>query len=268
MTRKLTTTGAIVVRRYAFRESDRIVVLLSEQLGLVKAMAKGQRRSKKRFGGIVDLLNCLEVEIQHRKSEIQLLTGARLLESYPALGLSPMILAAACYLAELASAFAAEGQPEPRIFAALTGGLRELDRGAEPAMVSRVLELRVLAAAGLAPRLDVCTLTGRKLNEDEKVAVEPAHGGAVCLRKATADAPRIAGVTRKLMMQTMAIGDEQAWSLPWTREELMEARAALRDVIGYHLGRPLKARAFAEAAARFRRERKEPENMAGKEPPE
>ncbi|MHA1568025.1 MAG: DNA repair protein RecO [Alphaproteobacteria bacterium] len=255
MSRKKETTEAIALKRIAFRESDRIFVLLTRELGIVRALAKGVRRSKKRFGGVVDLLNHLEVELTARKSEIMLLNDARLVQGYCDLNADPMRLAAGFYLAEVAAAFAAESQPEPEIFACLAAALSRLCAGHDPAPLSRVLELRVMAAAGLAPRLDVCTITSRKLADDEEVAFEPLHGGAVCLGKAETASPRLSPATRRQMMRILAADAADVWSPAWTREQLAEARAALHAAVTYYHGRPLRARSFAEAAAKFLRER-------------
>ena len=231
-------------------------MLLTRDLGLVRALAKGLRKSQKRFGGIVDLLNCLEVELVRRKSELMLLTGARLLEAFSPLSEAPLLLAAGCHLAEVASAFAAEDAPEPEIFSLLAEALRRLGEGADPAPVSRTLELHVLAAAGLAPRLDACAITGRPLADDEAASFEPRHGGAVCLARAEAEAPRLSGATRRKMMQVASADAAARWTIPWSRDELAEARAALQAALLYHLGRPLHARAFAENTARYSREKK------------
>ncbi len=249
-------TRAIVLRRYDFRESDRIVVLLTPELGLVRTLAKGLRKSHKRFGGVVDLLNCLEVELTRRKGELMLLTGARLLEAFSPLSASPILLAAGCHLAEVASSFAAEDAPEPEIFALLAAALRRLEEGADPAPVSRALELRVLAAAGFAPRLTACAVTNRPLADDEVAAFDPRHGGTVVAARADATAPRLSGATRRRMLQALNASPDELWTVPWTRDELLEARAALQAMLQSHLGRQLRARAFAEEAARYAREKK------------
>ncbi|MGO2653835.1 DNA repair protein RecO, partial [Corynebacterium casei] len=41
---------AVVIRSYDFGEADRVIVLLTKHNGLVRAVAKGVRRAKSRFG--------------------------------------------------------------------------------------------------------------------------------------------------------------------------------------------------------------------------
>jgi len=51
---KLVTTDAIVLRSYNLAEADRIVVCLTRSVGLVRAVAKGARRMKSRFGAALE----------------------------------------------------------------------------------------------------------------------------------------------------------------------------------------------------------------------
>lgn len=258
MAGKILITQAVVLRRYPLGESDRILVLYTKEYGLIRAVAKGARKSKKRFGGILDLLYHLEVELTRRKSPLLLLGHARLVDAYRPLSLELMRLAAGCYLAEVAASFAAEEQGEPETFAALTASLRGLCHGKDAGALSRLVELRTLDHAGLAPRLDVCTVTGRILRDDETVAFEPHRGGTVCLKKALPHSSRLTPATRRAMLRALQHPLPEALRQTWTREQSIEARAAMQAMITYHTSRPLYSRAFAEAAARFLRERKKP----------
>ena len=54
---------ALVLRSVDYSEADRILHLLVPEVGRLTAIAKHARRSKRRFGGTLDLFNRLEVEI-------------------------------------------------------------------------------------------------------------------------------------------------------------------------------------------------------------
>ena len=58
---------AILLRLVDFGESDRIVHLLCPEVGRLTAIAKGARRSVKRFGGSLDLCNLLRVQVEKRR---------------------------------------------------------------------------------------------------------------------------------------------------------------------------------------------------------
>ena len=51
---RLVTTDAIVLRSYNLAESDRIVLCLTRSSGLIRAVAKGARRMKSRFGAALE----------------------------------------------------------------------------------------------------------------------------------------------------------------------------------------------------------------------
>jgi DNA repair protein RecO (recombination protein O) len=252
------TTPAVIVRLYPLGESDRLAVLLTPEHGLARAVAKGQRRSKKRFAGLVDLLYYLEVELSARKSEIMLLEGARLRDAFPALSDKPVLFAAGCHLAEVAAAFATDTHSDPAAFTALIDGLAALCRGADPAKVSRAVEAQTLRAAGLTPRLDACGVTGQPLDDAPVVSFEPLHGGAVSLEKAAPGSLRLALGARRILQTLLQSDLAAALAVEWSKEEQRAVRHALAQMIAFHTNRRLKARLFAEATARFLREHQKP----------
>ena len=111
-------TEALVLRAVDFGESDRIVHLLTPAAGRLPAIAKGARRSKRRFPGTLDLMNRLAVQIERRRpAALARLEGARLLHTYEAVRTDPVRFALGCYLLELLDRLAPEG-----------GGARDLGR--------------------------------------------------------------------------------------------------------------------------------------------
>ena len=57
MTSRLYRDAAVVLRTYRLGESDRIVVFLTENHGKVRAVAKGIRKTRSRFGGRLEPLS-------------------------------------------------------------------------------------------------------------------------------------------------------------------------------------------------------------------
>lgn len=253
MSVKHLSTPALVLRRYPLGEADRLVVLFTPEHGLVRANAKGQRRSKKRFGGIIDLLYLLDVDLSRRRSEIWTLENARLADPYRPLSRDVMVFAAGCHLAEVAASFATEHHTDRAAFQALIAGLDAVCRGRDPGPVSRYVELATLQAAGLAPRLDRCGITGAVLKDDQSAAFESRHGGVVVSAKAHRDAPRCNAKTRRLLQDARNAAFDDAIALPWDKPSLRQARLALEAMITYHAGRALRARRFAENVTRFSR---------------
>ena len=60
------TTRALLLRRVSYGESDLVVTLFTESLGRISALARGARRSQKRFGGALEPMHTLVVRVDER----------------------------------------------------------------------------------------------------------------------------------------------------------------------------------------------------------
>lgn len=76
-------TEAIVLRRTDYGEADRILQLLTPE-GKRSVIAKGVRKEKSKLAGGIELFSVSEVVIHEGRTEIGVLTGAKLLEYYDA----------------------------------------------------------------------------------------------------------------------------------------------------------------------------------------
>jgi recombinational DNA repair protein (RecF pathway) len=124
-----------------------------------------------------------------------------------------------------------------------------------------------LRAAGLTPQLDACLVTRRPFGADETIALDAELGGGVALEKASLLLPRLSPASRRAMREMLAGDFAAALATPATREDLREMRQALTPMFARYAGRQLKARQFAESAARFAREHRPHGVPAHDEPP-
>jgi len=177
-----------VLRVVDFGESDRIAHLLTPATSRLTVIAKGARRSRRRFPGTLDLFNLLAVRIDRRRAaSLARLEQARLVDSFPALRASPARFALACYLVELLDRLAPEGAAgrEARaLFALASGALATVAGRPADARLRVLLELRALGALGLRPELARCVRCGRSLTgaaaSEGAVAFHVGEGGPHC----------------------------------------------------------------------------------------
>ena len=176
-------TEALLLRAVDFGESDRIVRMLTPHHGRLTAIAKGARRSVRRFPGSIDLFNHVVVRVEQRRpTSMPRLEEARLRTPFLGLRRDFRRFALACTLFELLDRLAPEGgQPGDarRLFAFASESLRWLE-GEQPDARARVLlELRAFAALGLRPELRRCVECGRDVDEP-RVAFHVPDGGVLC----------------------------------------------------------------------------------------
>lgn len=153
-----TLTG-IVTRTYAYRENDLLVHGVSPQLGRFSVVARGAKKSQKRFAGLLATFNELELHVSWR-TRVPTLESAVLLRDHPRLGQDwPRFCQASC-LAELAESFSAEDHADPAIHAALARTLDRMESGEPDPRGFPGFMLEILHAAGVAPHTRGCLRCG------------------------------------------------------------------------------------------------------------
>ena len=161
----------IVLRTQKLGEADRIVTLLTRRTGRVRAVAKGVRRTRSRFGARLEPFTHVDLLLYPGRS-LDVITQAETVRPFGELlaGDYPRYTAGTAML-ETAERFTpVEKEPALRQFLLLVGGLRALGEGAhDPRLVLDAFLLRSLAVAGYAPALAECALCG---------AADQAGGGA------------------------------------------------------------------------------------------
>ncbi len=245
-------TDAVILRAVDVGESDRILHLLVPEHGRVAAIAKGARRSTKRFAGTLDLFNQLRVSI-HRRRGVALcrLEQAVLVRHYAPLRCDPARFALGCYLLELLDRLAPEGG-EPRemrrLFRFALESFEAVATHRPDSALRTILELRALDALGLRPELRRCVGCGRELHGHDAVGFHVADGGPVC----GACGARRSGVlavhvgTLRALDQGLALDVRRLDRLILSARALEEARQIVGRFQRFHVGVELSSQRFLD----------------------
>jgi DNA repair protein RecO (recombination protein O) len=152
----------IVLRTQKLGEADRIVTVLTRRNGRVRAVGKGVRRTKSRFGARLEPFTHVDLLLYTGRS-LDVITQAETVRAYgePLVTDYPRYTSGTAML-ETAERFTPmEKEPIIRQFLLLVGGLRALgERVHDPRLVLDAYLLRTLAVAGYAPALDECAVCG------------------------------------------------------------------------------------------------------------
>jgi DNA repair protein RecO (recombination protein O) len=245
-------TEALILRSIDFSESDRVVHLLVPDAGRLAAIARGARRSAKRFGGTLDLFNHLRVHVERRRSGgLSRLDQAELVRSFAPLRVDPARFALGCYLLELLDRLAPEGgspQDMRRLFAFALSALETVSTHRPDVQLRTLLELRTLAALGLKPELRDCVRCGRAVDSGLEVGFHVAEGGPVC----GACAARLSGLLRvhlgtlRALERGLWLESERLDRLVLPPRALQEARRLVAQFQRFHLGLELRSERFLE----------------------
>lgn len=167
---------AVVLRTHKLGEADRIVVLLTRGRGKVRAVAKGIRKTKSRFGGRLEPPAQVSLLLYEGRN-LDVVTQAETLVHHPAIREDLDRMADALALVEVVDQLAQEGEANQPMFKMLCGALGVLGESAErPPLLVGAFYWKALALEGVAPVLDRCVRCGGT----DPVSFDPTEGGVLC----------------------------------------------------------------------------------------
>ncbi len=177
-------TRAFILRTVDYRDSDRILTLLTRDLGKISAIARWARSSRKRFGGALEPFSLLEVSLSAGRGhdKMFLLTEALLVDSHPGLATDLDRIGSAALVTELVRELTPENDPDPRMFDFLREFMSLVSAPKTVSVKGLALcaVLRVLAFCGVAVGIGRCTACGTPVPQDKKAYFDPRRGGIVC----------------------------------------------------------------------------------------
>jgi DNA repair protein RecO (recombination protein O) len=171
---------AIVIRRRDFGEADRLVTLLTDDYGKIRAIAKGTRRTKSRLAGHLEPFARTNLLIA-RGRNLDIITQAQVRDSMHHLRSSERSILYASHWAEIADQLMVEAQENRFAYGALVRALTSLELERSPEITSRICEWEFLSAAGFQPELFRCTNCGEMIQPGAN-GFHIEAGGVVCPR--------------------------------------------------------------------------------------
>jgi DNA repair protein RecO (recombination protein O) len=170
----------VVLRTYRLGEADRIVVIATRASGKVRAVAKGVRKTKSKFGGRLEPVSHVALQLYEGR-ELDIVTQAEVIDHFRAIREDLERLTKATTLLEAVDQVAQEGEPNARLYTMLVGALRSL-AAHDSALHVPAFFWKLLALEGAQPILDECASCGAAASDSavELVAFDLADGGTLC----------------------------------------------------------------------------------------
>ena len=227
-------TDALLLRRVEYGEADLVLTLLTQKLGKVSALARGARKSMKRFGGSLEPMHTLALELDERPgAELFTLLEAKLkVPRAKILGSLAAMEAAGKALSWVRRA-APPRTPEEAPYALLSTLLDRLAEapGAEPSAIALAeAGLCLLSAFGWGIDFARCVRCGRQAQPAQSASVDAVRGGLVC-RSCGGARLRISAAARQHMAQAAAGATGVV-----TGDEAQSALGIVEAALGAHAG--------------------------------
>ena len=174
---KIVTSG-LVLRETETKETDKILTVLTPDLGKISLIARGARRRNSPLAAGCQLLAYSELTI-YQRGAWRYVSEASTIELFDGVRRDFELLSLASYFAELTESVSGEEQPAPEILSLLLNALYALSAlKKDPLLVKPVFELRLMALSGFEPLADGCAVCGKK--EPERPMLDVVQGVVHC----------------------------------------------------------------------------------------
>ena len=228
----------VVLRTHRLGEADRIVSVLTEGRGKVRAVVKGVRKTKSRFGARLEPMTHVALQLYEGR-ELDTVTQAETIETFRAVREDLDRVARAGALLEAVDQLAQEGEPNPALYRMLLGALRSLADRDSPLIVAGFY-WKLLSLEGFHPLLEACAACGAE--DAPLVAFDLEQGGSLCrsCRRGTAVSDAAFALLREILG-----GQLSKALLEPASEVTAEVESLATRALEHHLERRLKAAANA-----------------------
>jgi DNA repair protein RecO (recombination protein O) len=244
-------TPAVVLRTSPYSESDKIVTFLTRDWGKVTGIAKGARRSQRRFVNVLESFTHVLLRFRpSRGDDLAFIFGCDLLRTFRAPGQDLQRYAFASYLTELIDVMISGREAGEEAYNLLLVGLTTLEEQAQlsPLFLS-AFALLLLMHTGYAPNSTECQHCGLSLSTLAGPAVfSPSRGGLLCLqcRNHGGMTIHLSDETAQVLGTAKVITPASFLLTTPSPHACRETRTIVTSLLARHLTRPLKSQAFLE----------------------
>jgi len=170
------TTKGLILRETQYKDNDKLLSVLTDELGLITAKARGVKRKNSKLRSGCGLLTFSELTL-FEKNGYYTVNEAEPLQLFHGLRQDLELLSLGSYFAQVLETVSTEGQSDPEVLALGLNCLYALDALKKPQVtVKAVFELRLMCLLGYAPMLEGCGVCGAA--EGVRFALD--HGILLC----------------------------------------------------------------------------------------
>ncbi len=231
----------VVLRTVKLGETDRIVTILGQGSGKVRAVAKGVRKPGSRFGARLEPTSHVAFQCYRGRGDLDVVTQVETIDANRALREHYGCLTHAVSMLEATDQVAQEREPNPALYRMLVGALRTLAETPNP-LVSAAFFWKLLSLEGFHPMLDACARCGEE--HEPFPAFYLDEGGVLCAACGRGAAGRrLPAETLDLVRRILGGGLRGALAEPPSAVTTDTARLAVA-ALEHHLERRLRSAAL------------------------
>lgn len=242
---------AIVLRVHDLGESDKIVTFYSQQEGKLAGIAKGAKKSKKRFSNKLEIFSLLQVFYNERsrtRTGLFRIDEAELLNPFMSLRQNYDRYVSGVLACELIYCWVRDYDADKNIFNLLLWILQSLDKGSSPRVSQIFFQVKLYTLLGYKLDLEACIKCGNTNQSGRPYIFHPARHGLICRNCSSEPVSRddipLAINTIKLLQHAQELPLEKLERLRFSDASIREALQLFKIYGHYLLQREIAAWKF------------------------
>ena len=174
-------TEAIVLDCLEHGESDVILTFLSRDAGRLSAIAKGAKRSKKRFVNKLELFSFLHLTYQTSPNRsLSFLSDAELYTSFPNIRRNFDLYTVASVVREFLLITVREGETDDQLFRLSLWAFHNIDRRLQPLATLTLFLINFYEIIGYRPDFNICNSCNSQTTANNRYSFDTTTGGLIC----------------------------------------------------------------------------------------
>ena len=166
----------IVVSEHNYGEKSKIINIITREKGIIGLMVKGGRSLKSHLRSSTGKLTYGTFEIYYKDEKLSKLNEVNVIDNFSNIKKNIELISYATYLVDLTYQVI-KHKDDAIVFDNLIAGLKKINDGFSPVVITNILELKYLDNLGVLPVLDSCVECG---SQDNIITLSRDKGGYLC----------------------------------------------------------------------------------------
>ena len=227
------TACGFVLKVADHAESDKLVTLYSRESGRISGIAKGAKKSKRRFVNKLELFSLLQLSyrVPQLAGGLIFIEEAEIVSSFISLRNKYRWYVAATYIIELVLCFSRDHDADQDLFALIHWAVHALEYNQHPGKVAALFHLKLLALSGYKPALEYCLGCQKIVSPGYSYTLLASRGSLLC----NLCAPGVLRDQARLSVQTLKImASGQRYSLAQLQRLNLQERTIAETLQSLH----------------------------------
>ena len=172
---EITKVKGIIISEKPYKESSKLLNMITEDYGVISVIAKGSKRLKSNLRSITSKLTYAEFQINYKEGKLSTLICADIINPLFNIKKDLLKISYASYLLDLTSQVLKENNNK-NIYNILVSSLLKIEDDFDPEVITNILELKYLSYLGISPNFDTCSICGKS----KILTISVEKGGFIC----------------------------------------------------------------------------------------